>query len=660
MKRKGICLLILLCICRGVMAQVPRWTLAKDGGISWVVKEGDIHTDQIEMSGKQISAIVTYGTGEKGNLVLKQQLVFPLLRTIPNNTHASLTAKFDGSETPLVTVNGVQMQEIPQDFYLKGYIRVHSRTNTPLTVTDILFPTIDKAAYIREREFVNSSTQTCKVKIDSLTTSIHTDPAKGVAGAYNITVAGSIHGEYHIPPGGSLKWAIIYTAGKARVPPYYYASSYEWARRNAFVDGLMQDLVLETPNDTINRGFAFAKIRAVESIYDTKAGLMHGPGGGAYYAAIWANDQAEYANPFFPFLGNLNGNESAANSFRLFAKYMNPDYRPIPSSVIAEGDGYWNGAGDRGDQAMIAYGASRFALASGDVNTARQVYPLVQWCLQYLERKKMANGIITSDADELEGRFPAGKANLSTNTLAYGAYESAAALATSLGQPDTAAIYRTRAQELAAAIEQYFGHVVQGYDTYRYYEGNTVLRSWICLPLTMGLLQRKAATIQALLSPHLWSKDGILTAAGDHTFWDRSTLYAFKGLFFAGATDTALTYLAYYTRQRLLGEHVPYAVEAWPEGNQRHLSAESALYCRIMTEGLFGIVPAGLRAFRMCPRLPAVWNHMGLRHVRAFGADMDIRVERRKKQYHITVTNKRQLILSTAWNGKDVVKVELP
>ncbi len=27
-------------------------------------------------------------------------------------------------------------------------------------------------------------------------------------------------------------------------------------------------------------------------------------------------------------------------------------------------------------------------------------------------------------------------------------------------------------------------------------------------------------------------------------------------------------------------------VEAWPEGNMAHLSAESALYCRIFTEGL--------------------------------------------------------------------------
>lgn len=61
---------------------------------------------------------------------------------------------------------------------------------------------------------------------------------------------------------------------------------------------------------------------------------MHGPGGEAYYAAIWANDQAEYINPFFPFLGYGIGNESALNSFRHFARYMNPEYTPIPSSII--------------------------------------------------------------------------------------------------------------------------------------------------------------------------------------------------------------------------------------------------------------------------------------------------------------------------------------
>ena len=57
------------------------------------------------------------------------------------------------------------------------------------------------------------------------------------------------------------------------------------------------NLVLDTPDPVLNRMFAFAKIRGSESIYRTKGGLMHGPGG-IYYAAIWANDQAEYINPF--------------------------------------------------------------------------------------------------------------------------------------------------------------------------------------------------------------------------------------------------------------------------------------------------------------------------------------------------------------------------
>ena len=148
---------------------------------------------------------------------------------------------------------------------------------------------------------------------------------------------------------------------------------------------------------------------------------MHAPGGGRYYAAIWANDQAEYVNPFFPFLGNLAGNESAINSFRHFAKFMNDDFEPIPSSIIAEGLDFWNGAGDRGDMAMIAYGASRFALAYGHENTAKELWPLIQWCLEFSKIKINSAGVVSSDSDELEGRFPAGKANLNTSSLYYDA-----------------------------------------------------------------------------------------------------------------------------------------------------------------------------------------------------------------------------------------------
>ncbi len=200
--------------------------------------------------------------------------------------------------------------------------------------------------------------------------------------------------------------------------------------------------------------------------------------------------------------------------------------------------------------------------------------------------------------------------------------------------------WNARAEVLAQAIESHFGANVEGYETYRYYDGNTVLRSWICLPLAFGLTDRVDGTIAALFSPRLWTPDGLATQAGDKTFWDRATLYGLRGAFFAGETETALPYLQAYSRRRLLGDHVPYPVEAYPEGGQAHLSAESALYCRVFTEGLFGIVPTGLREFQLTPRLPKEWNRMGLT-LPAFGERLRISVDREKEGIRTRVATGR-------------------
>jgi len=385
----------------------------------------------------------------------------------------------------------------------------------------------------------------------------------------------------------------------------------------------------ECPEPNLSRSFAFAKVRAAESIFATKGGLMHGPGGGSYYAAIWANDQAEYAGPFFPFLGDEGGDEASLNAYRHFARFMNDEYKPIPSSIIAEGTDIWNGAGDRGDAAMIAYGASRFALARGDRAAAEELWPLITWCLEYCKRRMTPEGVIASDCDELEKRFPAGNANLCTATLAYDAYRSAAWLAENLGKPEsTAKDYRDRAEALHKAINTHFSANIDGFDTYRYYDGNTTLRAWICIPLVMDIFERKAGTIEALFSPRLWTPDGLATESGKETFWDRATLYAFRGVFYAGETERALDYFRAYSQRRLLGEHVPYPVEAWPEGNQRHLSAESALYCRVVTEGVFGMRPTGLRRFECRPQLPKAWDTMALRDINAFGGPFDLTITR--------------------------------
>lgn len=100
----------------------------------------------------------------------------------------------------------------------------------------------------------------------------------------------------------------------------------EYSARMSFIrDAIDSSLILETPDTVINTEFRFAKIRASESIYRTKGGLMHGPGGESYYAALWCNDECEYVNPFYPFLGYAVGNESAFNCYRLYSGFMNDD-----------------------------------------------------------------------------------------------------------------------------------------------------------------------------------------------------------------------------------------------------------------------------------------------------------------------------------------------
>lgn len=645
--------------------------------IEWLVAAGaktaqtrlQPHTDHLEMSGKFISAIITYGIDNNQQVILKRELIFPMLRTIPNLTGASLKQTFNRGLLPGATENGQPLNILADKFSFDGVLSIEGHTNAGLQLHVQLLPSPDKAAYIEVYQLANHSKQPIALKLKDMDSTRETPAAKGVYGAYKIRSVYYSLGDSTqlLQPGTSIKFSRVIAARRSDRDPYHYDGEFELQKRQRFLRQISQNLQLETPNDTINQMFAFAKIRAAESIFDTKGGLMHGPGGGAYYAALWANDEAEYVSPFFPFLGFEEGNASAVNCYRQFARFMNPEMKPLPSSIIAEGVDVWQGAGDRGDQAMIAYGASRFALAYADSATARRIWPLIKWCFRYLEGKVTQDGVIASNSDELEGRFPAGKVNLSTNCLAYGGYIDAAKLAIILGDPRLSKDYLQKAADLKKAIEQYFGHEVEGFNTYRYFAGNTKLRSWICLPLVVGLNERKDATIKALLSPLLWSKQGILTASGSTTYWDRATLYAFRGLFDAGETDTCYKYFSYYSTMRLLGEHVPYAVEAWPEGDQRQLSAESGLYCRAVTEGLFGLQPMSFNTFTLQPRLPKGWNEMRLNHVMAFRHDFNIQVQRIQKTRNnetnalsVTVTIKGRTVFEKNWDGKAPLLVALP
>lgn len=616
-------------------AEKSFWTLNDEGGITWTF-DGRAHTDHIEMSGKRMSVVLHYGIGSEGSFSCERHLVFPMLRTIPNDTHASFIRYVGWNPLESVLVGQsrlVDCKEQVQTVALQsGLMVIRSRFGI-VGVERVLAPSPTWPAMVEQYTLTNLGDRPVSLRIDPTEHRMTSDSTKGVDGAYVVESELYGTGSFQLKPQESRIFSAVVSARRESEKPMVCDVAHEVAARQERVDGWQENLVLQTPDPVLDRMFAFSKIRACESIYETKNGPMHGPGGERYYAAIWANDQAEYANPFFPFLGDSYANASAMNSWRMFAAWMNDEWRPIPSSIIAEGTDYWNGAGDRGDAAMIAYGAARYALARGDRKEAEQLWPLIQWTLEYCHRQLNEAGVVRSDRDELEGRFPSGNANLCTSSLYYDALLSAASLARDLKQPASVAKrYEQQARDLHKAIDQFFHAEVEGFDTYRYYEGNDVLRSWICIPLTMGIFERAKGTIDALYSPRLWTKDGMLTQAGSETFWDRSTLYALRGALMAGDTERTLGFLQYYSRTRLLGSHVPYAIEAWPEGNQRHLSAESALFARIVTEGLFGIRPTGLHRFTVSPRLPKDWPEMSLRHIRICGGDFDLRVYRDAKR----------------------------
>ena len=597
--------------------------------IVWNVSDKAQHRDNYEMSGAFCDCIADYGVDEIGALDLSLSCYFPTLRTIPNDTHATLEVKAD---CLCFLRGGEPVTEFPKRFIIDGTLTCESKTAHGIIVRRQILP----ASALRC--CVQNICVTAEKAVELTLSQPGTLVLGYTLGTKGVYVARSGHNapdKITLAPGGSCSFTAWVCADLASEEPTVPDGAEETALRYKRIAALCDDsMVLSTGLPELDAMARFARLRAGESIFETLSGKFHSPGGRTYYAATWCNDQVEYAGPHFAMTGDKTAIEASLNAYRAYVPFMAENYAPIPSSVIAEGLDIWNGAGDRGDAAMYLYGASAFCLYLGDESVARELYGPIKWCAEYCRRRTSPEGVICSESDELEGRIPTDRyANLSTSSLCYGGLVLAAKLAQSLGDTETAGVYRQRAEALAVAIEQYFGAELHGFATYRYSRGFDTLRAWICLPLCMGLTDRAAGTMDAMLSPWLWTEEGMLSCElsqdnRDSTIWDRSTLYGFKTAFLCGYGDRILEPLLRYCRKRLLCDRVPYAVEAYPEGGKRHLSGESALLVRALTEGLLGIAPESLDSFSFVPALPDGMPHIHLSRLHLTGSCWEIRVER--------------------------------
>ena len=583
-----------------------RWKIVENKRMT-ETKDLEGHTESLEMSGEKVSGIIGYGA-KAGRLFLKRDFVFPHFRIQPNDTHGSYAIK----EAKAPDLLGAELFDKAQ---LSGILTLYSHTEHALI----------------KRSFYPSTTLSCfyeDIEITAKTGEV--TPAYKVTERLETRLACEGYltldriadkKATKVKKGDTLRVLFTYRAYFANEKPPFEENVL--AKRVARVEELLSECDLTTGDEVIDTEFAFAKIRAGESLFRTKKGLIHCPGGYAYYAAVWCNDQLEYAAPWFAFTGDKKAMEATENAFRWYEPFMNDEYRPIPSSIIAEGFDYWNGAGDRGDTAMYLYGLSRYLLTTGKKPDAGQQRAL-EWCVEYIRRNTMDDGAVRSDSDELEGRISTG-VNLATSSLAFGGLKAVLLLWKRYGKVELCQKARELKNKIAKAFEAHFADEIKGYRTYAYHKGCRDIRAWNCLPVYMGIFDRAEDTL-ASIEDHLWHEGGCRTTEGENTTWDRSTLYFIMALFRAGKTEKAFGLLKEYSQKRLLGERVPYPVEAYPEGDRRHLSAESALYCRVITDGLLHIT-VGENGISYRKSVPFLKGGVSLRHIFLDGSFQNITIQ---------------------------------
>lgn len=508
-----------------------------------------------------------------------------------------------------------------------------------LEATRTVYPSVDKALVIEEWELCNRSGKELEVQV--MEGRKQSEPVNRGVTVWHCPA----HELKKMMPESVLRFHTNVQAHADDMTDLKVDGDAESKARRALVDAAWNGPGrLEVPDPMLTAAYALQKLHVLEAPIKTHRGLITHNGSLTYTPGIWANDPVEYSSPLFPFFGDKVLNEASMNMYRIWLSHCQEHgIDPFPGSF--EHEELKLTQRDRGDDAMVLYGLSKFLLFQGSRKAAEEMWPLIEFSVASVEKHINADFVVASKTDEMEGRYPTGEANLSTSALAYGGYIHAARVARALGKEEVARSYEAKAGRLAMAIEVFFGAEVEGYATYRYFKDNTILRGWILLPLAMDIRDRESGTVAALMSDKLWperERGGDLLAASDRkTEWGRETYYALRVLFKAGKTEATLDLTRKVVQAQIFGPRGPY-----PDEDAIDMLCPGSLYPRVFTEGMFGISPLGFDRFECTPWLPASWPKMALRDVRAFGCAWDLVVERDGAQQKVTVVREGKQVFS--------------
>ena len=132
-------------------------TLCENSEVIWDIgADGAKVSDHIEMAGYYVSAVISYGSDENGELRLMRHITVPMLRLKPNLTASSFSHNFT-SDSFTVTQNSKKIVETPYKVIIKGSLKIISHSSCNTEITRELLPAINVPALIEKVTVKNCS-----------------------------------------------------------------------------------------------------------------------------------------------------------------------------------------------------------------------------------------------------------------------------------------------------------------------------------------------------------------------------------------------------------------------------------------------------------------------------------------------------------------------
>lgn len=139
------------------------WKISSSKSIVWNVNKTESfpHGDNIEMSGKKVSAIIYYDVNKDKELSLKREIIYPQLRTIEEDwkkyrayykkiyaDEIEPTIKEDGANLVFKKVDSVE---------INGKITFYHPPVQGIILKRTLFPSMNQRVFVENWELINTS-----------------------------------------------------------------------------------------------------------------------------------------------------------------------------------------------------------------------------------------------------------------------------------------------------------------------------------------------------------------------------------------------------------------------------------------------------------------------------------------------------------------------